>query len=373
MSWGQKGSGGNGPWGNPKPGSGGSGSGKTPPPNQPDLEEMLRKSQEQFKNMFGGGAGGKGDNKRATILMLALGGLLWLATGIYIVQADQQGVVLRFGEYHRTEIPGLHYHLPWPVETVYTPSVTKVNQVQIGSDAAGMTGNTSVWETGSLMLTGDMNIVDVNFAVQWKIESSATEKFLFNVRDAEMIVRPVAESAMREVIGQMPLDTILTTGQTAIGDRSKEIMQQVLDTYAAGIQVIEVNLSKPDVPREVIDAFQDVKRAEQEKNTSINKAESYTNDILPKARGKAVQVEQAAQAYGKQVTERAEGDVARFLSVYEQYVNAKDVTKKRMYLETMEEVLGKMNKFIIDGKSGHGLTPYLPLNEMNRKPAGGAQ
>lgn len=355
MSWGQKGNtpgGGNGPWGSPRPGGG-----KTPPPpgNNNDLEEMLRKSQDQFKNMFGGGGPGNGENKRAGILMMALAGVLWLATGIYVVQTDEQGIVLRFGEYHRTELPGLHYHLPWPVEAAYTPGVTKSNQMDIGGD------NTS------LMLTGDLNIVDVNFSVQWKIDSSATDKFLFNIRDAENIVRPVAESAMREVIGQMPLDTILTTGQTEIGTRSQTIMQQILNSYQAGIKVMNVNLRKPDVPREVIDAFQDVKRAEQEKSTLINKAESYTNDILPKARGRAVQIEQDAQAYEKQATERAEGDVARFISVYDQYKNAKDVTKKRMYLETMEEVLSHMNKFIIDGKSGHGLTPYLPLNEMGRK------
>lgn len=369
MSWGQKGGGNNnGPWGAPKSGggSGGGNNGGGKPPSGDDFDDFLRKKQEKLKEMLGGN-GGADDGKRAGFLMLLGLGFLWLASGIYIVQADEQGVVLRFGKYQSTSMPGLHYHLPWPIETVYTPSVTKVNQVEIG------TGGGNGWETGSLMLTGDLNIVDINFAVQWKIDSSGTDKFLFNVRDAEYIVRPVAESAMREVIGQMPLDTILTTGQTEIGTRSMAIMQQILNNYKVGVQVIAVNLNKPDVPQEVIDAFQDVKRAEQEKNTLVNKAESYANDILPKARGKAVQIEQDAQAYSKQITERADGDVARFLSVYEQYKNAKDVTRKRMYLETMEGVLGRMNKFIIDGKNGGSLTPYLPLNEMNRRPAGGAQ
>jgi membrane protease subunit HflK len=374
MSWGQKGntpSGGNpSPWGTPpkpsntpKPNNSGGGSGnsgggnngnnKTPPNNE--FEDLLRKGQDNLKNMLGGG-NNDDDGKKAAILMAILGGLLWLVTGVYVVQADEQGVVLRFGEYQRTEMPGLRYHLPWPFEVVYTPLVTTINKAEIGA------GNEE-----SLMLTGDLNIVDVNFAVQWKIDSSSTDKFLFNLRDAEQMVKPVAESAMREVIGQMPLDKILKTGQAEIADRSKEIMQQIFDDYQAGIQVVAVNLSKPDVPKEVIDAFQDVKRGEQDNKTLINKAESYRNQIVPVARGKAGKIEQEALAYQKQVTEQAKGDAARFLSVYEQYVNAKDVTRKRMYLETMEQVIGNMDKVLVDNKGGQGVVPYFPLRDLKKQ------
>ncbi len=366
MSWGPKGQtpgNGGGPWGQPKPGGSGNG-GKTPPPSGNDFDDFLRKGQDRFRGLMGGDP----ENKKAAILLAALGLLLWFASGVYVVQTEEQGVILRFGKYHRTDMPGLHYHLPWPVEVAYTPRVTSVSKEKIGSDTGSVLGNT---ENEGLMLTGDLNIVDVNFEVQWKIDSGATDQFLFNVRNAEALVKPVAESAMREVIGQTPLETILTTGQTDIANRCQRITQAVLDNYKAGIQITTVNLNKPDVPQEVIDAFQDVKRAEQEKNTLINKAEAYRNDIIPKARGKAVQVEQAALAYEKQISEKAKGDVARFLSVYEEYKNAKDVTRKRMYLETMESILARSNKFIMDGKNS-GVVPYLPLNEL-KKSTGGNQ
>lgn len=370
MSWGPKGQmpGSGGPWGQPRPSGSGGGAGKPPPPpgNNNDFEDLLRKGQDRFKGVFGADP----DNKKAGVLMLALGALLWLASGVYIVQTDEQGVILRFGKYHRTDMPGLHYHLPWPIETAYTPSVTSVSKEQIGFGTGGFTGTS---ENEGLMLTGDLNIVDVNFEVQWKIDSGTTDHFLFNVREAHALVKPVAESAMREVIGQTPLETILTTGQTEIANRCMRIIQQVLNNYEAGIQITAVNLSKPDVPQEVIDAFQDVKRAEQQKNTLINQAEAYRNDIIPRARGRAVQIEQDALAYQQQVAEKAKGDVARFLSVYEEYKGAKDVTRKRMYLETMEEILGRMNKYIIDGKGSGGVVPYLPLNELKKPSSGAAQ
>lgn len=373
MNWGPKGNppgGDGGPWGKPKSGGSGgnNGSGRKPPGND-DFEEFLRKGQDRMRGIFGGGD--DGDSKKAGFVVILFLAVLWLGSGVYVVETQEQGVVLRFGEYHRTEMPGLHYHLPWPVERVYTPRVTDVNKVEVGfrEGLQGRGGRLNL-EKESLMLTGDLNIVDVNFVVQWKIDSANTDKFLFNVRNAELMVKPIAESAMREVIGQMDLEKIITVGQTEITNDAKEIMQTMLDAYSAGVQIIAVNLNKPDVPTEVIDAFQDVKRAEQEKNTLINKAEAYRNDIIPRARGKAVKAEQEALAYQKQVTERAEGDVARFLSVYAEYVQARDVTKKRMYLETMEGILSKMNKFIIDQKGGGNVLPYLPLNELNRKQGG---
>lgn len=374
MSWNQKG-GGNagGPWGHPPKsggtggagngggsGSGGGNGGRTPPPNNNDFDDIFKKSKEQLSEMFGGGSGSGGneENIRAGKWLLAIAGVLWFASGIYVVDTSEQGIVMRFGKYSETHMPGLNYHWPWPIETVYTPSVTNVIKERVGDDPnAAYAGRHSE----SLMLTSDLNIADVNFEVQWKINSDKTGDFLFNVRDAEYIVKPVAESAMREVIGQVGLDALLGKGQAQIANRCKDIIQQTLSDYKAGIQIMAVNLSKPDVPNEVIDAFQDVKRAEQEKNTLINKAESYRNQIIPKARGAAVQFEQNALAYKQQVTERAQGDVARFLSVYEQYKNAKDVTKRRIYLETMEEVLGRMNKYIVDGKGGAGVLPYMAI------------
>ncbi len=371
MSWGSKGDNG-GPWGNPNSGGANSGgNGGQKPPSGDDFEEILRRGQERMRGMFGGGNDAGGDSGKKTGLVISvLLLLLWLASGVYVVDTQEQGVVLRFGEYNRTEVPGLHYRLPWPFERVYTPRVTDINKIEIGF-VEGRQGRRSVLQE-SLMLTGDLNIVDINFVVQWKIDSANTDQFLFNVRHAERLVKPIAESAMREVVGQMDLDKIITDGQTEITLKSKAIMQKMLDEYGAGIQIITVNLNKPDVPGEVIDAFQDVKRAEQEKNTFINKAEAYRNDILPRARGKAVKAEQLALAYKKEVVERAVGDTARFLSVYNEYKQAKDITKKRIYLETMEEIMANMNKFVIDGEGKNNILPYLPLNELNRK-SGGSQ
>lgn len=372
MSWDKNDS----PWKQNKPGN--SGGGNRPPRNDQDFEELFRKGHERMRDMFGkGGGGGKqgGDGgmsgKGGAWIMIAVLVILWAASGFYIVDTQEQGVVLRFGEYHRTEPPGLKYHFPWPVERVYTPRVTDINKVEIGfrEDNRGRQGRISIPKE-SLMLTGDLNIVDVNFVVQWKVDSTSTEDFLFNVRRADALVKPVAESAMREVIGQMDLEKIITDGQTDITNNSKTIMQAMLNDYGAGVQIVSVNLNKPDVPGDVIDAFQDVKRAEQEKNTLINKAEAYRNDILPRARGRAVKIEQQALAYKREVTEQAQGDVARFLSVYEEYRQAKDVTRQRLYLETMENILANMNKFIIDKEGGGGVLPYLPLNEVRRNTGG---
>lgn len=377
MNWTNKGSGNQGPWG-PRPSGGGSNNGGGPRrpggpsgPTPPDFGEFLRRGQDSFNSMFGGPGGGR------SFVLLGIGVfVLWLGTGIYRVNADELGVVLRFGQYNRTTEPGLRYHLPYPIETVDKPSVTRINTVEIGSNAnqlgqqiyrrAAMEDGAMSPLQESQMLTGDSNIVEINFEVQWRINAAEPEKFLFNVRDAAATVKPVAEAAMREVIGQMKLEDILTTEQGAIATRTQQIIQDVLNTYDAGIEVVSVNLSKPDVPSEVIDAFQDVKKAQQDRETTVNVAERYRNEIIPKAKGDASRMEQEALAYRKQVTERAAGDTSRFLAVYEQFRLAEDVTRKRLYLETMEEILRGTPKIIVDqnGTAAGGVVPYLPLREL---------
>lgn len=378
MTWNSKGSGNQGPWG-PRPsngggnqggGKGGGGGPRRPKdPTPPDFNEFLRRGQESFNDMFGGSGG-----SRSFVLILIGLALLWLGSGIYRVNADELGVVLRFGEYNRTTEAGLHYHLPYPVESVQKPSVTSINNVEVGG-ASNQVSRFDATGSGlreSQMLTGDSNIVEINFEVQWRINAAEPEKFLFNVRDAMATVKPVAESAMREVIGQMKLEDILTTEQGSIATRTQEIIQNVLNMYDAGIEVVSVNLSKPDVPDEVIDAFQDVKKAQQDRETTVNVADRYRNEIIPKANGDASRMEQEALAYKKQVVNAAEGDTSRFLAVYEQYRLAEDVTRKRIYLETMEQIYQGMQKVIVDEKTSGagGVVPYLPLRGLSPKAAG---
>lgn len=366
------------PWGKPKKpggnGLGGAGGGSSGGGNEggPDLEELISRQHEKIKNILAGRH--QHDDRRMFILIVMGALLLWLATGIYRVDSGEQGVVLRFGQYHRTTGSGLNYHLPYPLETVLIPSVESVNKVEIGSRAG--TDNPSVRQAvsqlgvqrgdvardKSLMLTGDRNIVDIDFEVQWKIDTNRPQDFLFNVRDPEGTVRLVAESAMREVVGRNKLDEILTTAQSSIAEDTKEIMQRILDGYRAGVDVIAVNLSRPDVPSPVLDEFQDVKRAEQDKETAESVAEGYRNDILPRAKGEAVKMVQEAIAYKNQVIAEAEGDAARFINVYNAYAAAKDVTKKRIYLETMESLLRGMPKIVSDSKAGNqGVLPILQL------------
>lgn len=371
MSWGN---GNKGPWGNGPTGGGGrggntNGGGRKPEP-APDFDELLRKGQDSLRGMMGG-SGGKGSPARTVGIVSLVVALLWLGSGIYRVNPDELGVVLRFGEYHRTTGPGLNYHLPFPVERVLIPSVTTVNKEEIGFRSNTQGRRANGLDKESLMLTGDRNIVDIDFEVQWKVDATAPQNYLFNVRNPSRLIKPVAESAMREVIGRNDLTDVLTTAQSQIAEDTKELMQQMLDYYAAGIEVIAVNLSRPDVPAPVIDEFQDVKRAEQDRETAESVAEGYRNDIIPKAKGAAVQMVQEATAYKSRVVADAQGDAARFLSVYEEYKLAKDVTRKRIYLEAMEDIMAGMNKVIIDGQAGQGVLPYLPLKELRNASQGG--
>lgn len=373
----------NSPWGKDRgsnrPSGGGSG-GSTPPGGKKpkpgfDLDTMIKRSHEQMSGMFGG----PGNERRLVVAILAIFATVWLASGVYRVNSDELGVVLRFGKYQRTTTSGLNYHLPYPVEQVIIPSVTSVNKVEIGS-RSGNAENPNIRTAKSsysdgaagkprqqqnregLMLTADRNIVDIDFEVQWKVDATAPEKFLFSMRDPASSVHVVAESAMREVIGRHKLDEVLTSAQSQVAEETRVIMQQMLDSYDAGIEVIAVNLSRPDVPQPVIDEFQDVKRAQQDKQTSESVAEGYANQILPKAKGEAEQMLEQAAAYKSQVVADAEGDAARFNQIYAQYAQAKDVTRRRMYLETMEEVLKGMPKVILD-QAGRGgaITQMVPV------------
>jgi len=291
------------------------------------------------------------------------------ASGFYRVQPDEQGVVLRFGQWIKTTQPGLNWHIPSPVETVFTPKVTRSNRVEIGFRSASEIGSgASSREVGneSLMLTGDENIVDINFVLLWMIKDAG--QFLFNIRDPEATVKAVAESSMREIIGKTPIAEATTEARGAIELGAREQIQQILDDYGAGILVTQVQLQKVDPPSEVIDAFRDVQRAQADRERAQNEAEAFANDILPRARGEAERISQEAQAYRQEVVARADGDAQRFISVYNEYAKARDVTTKRIYLETMEEVLRGMNKVVIDqSANGSGVVPYLPLPELERR------
>ncbi|MSO65300.1 MAG: FtsH protease activity modulator HflK [Alphaproteobacteria bacterium] len=370
MPWSNQGDGwqsggGRGPWGQP-PGSGGG-----RPPQIPDLEDLLRRGQERFKRMLPGGP------RNPRVLGLAILGLfaLWLFSGFFQVAPDEQGVVLRFGQWVRTTEPGLHYHIPTPIEDVLKPKVTRVNREDIGFRAASETrrGRESDLLEESLMLTGDENIVDLRFSVLWTIKDAG--QFLFNIQDPAGTVRAVSESAMREVIGRSRISYILAEGRADIEARTRDLIQRMVDSYGAGVRINETKLQKADPPSQVIDAFRDVQRAKADLDRQKNEAEGYANDIVPKARGEAERIRQEAEAYREQVTLTAGGDAQRFLSIYKEYSGARDVTARRMYLETMEKVLGNMQKVIIDqGKSG--VVPYLPLDQLLRqqpaRPAAGA-
>ncbi len=349
----QGGGGGNrGPWGQGP-------SGQQPP----NLEDIIKKGQDKLKDTLPGGGGGAFGI--VVILFLVVAG--WLASGFYTVEANQQGVVLRFGEKVALTKPGLNYHLPYPIETVLTPNVTKVNKIEIGfrKNASGSSTVTSE----SLMLTGDENIINIGFTVLWVI-SDASE-FLFNVAQQELTIKAVAESAMREVIGRADLRYAITDGRSAIELEVQEKLQKIVDVYGLGVEISEVKLEDSDPPPQVIDAFRDVQAAVADKERAQNEALAYANDIVPRARGEAEKMRQEAEGYRQQVIAEAEGDAARFISIYEEYRKAPRVTRQRIYLETLQEVLKGKNKVIIDGETGggQGVVPYLPLNELQNKGA----
>jgi membrane protease subunit HflK len=285
-------------------------------------------------------------------------------------------VVLRFGKYVRDAQPGLNFHLPYPIESALTPKVTRVNRVDIGMRAAEEqrrgAGSVNVPEE-SLMLTGDENIVDVDFSVFWLIKPNGVGDYLFNIQQPEGTVKAVAESAMREVVGHSEIQPILTGARQTVEVAVQELMQRTLDHYGAGVQVTQVQLQKVDPPSQVLDSFRDVQAARSDAERAQNEAQTYANRVVPESRGRAAQVTQAAEAYREQTVAEATGQSARFLKIYDEFKKAPDVTRERMYLETMERVFGGADKIIIDSGAQGGVVPYLPLNELTRRPQNPSQ
>ncbi len=352
--------GGGGPWGRPSGGGGGGGGFGSKPP---DLEDLFKRGQDRMKGMMPGGLSGG----RVAILLALLGVTIWLASGFYRVQPDQLGVVFRFGKFIGTTEPGLNWHVPNPIESVTIPSVTRENRVQVGlrTGAEGRQAPREVLEERQ-MLTGDENIVDIGFEVFWRIRD--VEQLLFNVAAPDALVKIVAESAIREVVGRTVIQQAMTEGRGRIETDTQVLMQQLLDSYTAGISIQRVQLLAVDPPPPVVEAFNEVQRARADRERSRNIAEAYRNDIIPRARGDSEKLLQEAQAYREEVVNRATGDSRRFLSVYEAFKANPDVTTQRIYLETMEQVLKGVNKVMIDpGERGQGVAPYLPLPQLRNR------
>lgn len=292
--------------------------------------------------------------------------LVWLASGIYIVSPDQQGVVRRFGKKVRITSPGLRYHLPWPIEKVDKPKVTQIRRLEIGFRTIdpGPPARYKPIPQESLMLTGDENIVDAQIIVQYIIKDASD--FLFNVRNIEETLRDASEAALRQIIGANDIDFVLTVGRLQIQEAVRELLQETMDGYKSGLLIQEVKLATVRPPAEVEGAFKDVVSAKEDKEKVTYEARGYEEDIIPKAKGKAAEIIKGAEAYRAERIERAKGDATRFLEVLKEYKKAKDVTEKRLYLETMEEILPGITKFVVDSKVGGGLLQILPLGEIIR-------
>ena len=352
--------GGGSPWGR-KPGGGGG-------PTPPDIDEVIRRGQARLKGLLPGGVGGKKFITLAIIALLAV----WLGYGgTYRVQPNQVGVPLVLGSFTGTTTgPGLHWNYPSPIGTVYVPDVTAENRIEIGLRTSGEASRRGAsvrdMPEESQMITGDENIVDIDFVVFWKIANAPD--YLFNIQNPDETIKMAAESVMRDIVGQTPIQDALTSGREDIERRTLSALQTLMTEYGAGIEVRQVQMLEVLPPRNVIDAFDEVSRARQDKDRLKNEAEAYRNDIVPRARGESQQLLQGADAYRQEVVNRAQGDANRFNSVYEAYKRSKDVTMMRIYLETLEEVFQNVNKVIIDGDAGgSGVVPYLPLPEIQKR------
>lgn len=372
-----------GPWGAPPPNDGngdkkpgprrplgGGGGGPRGPrrPEGPELNAAFERLQRQIRDFFGG-PGGEGVRPAAIAAVAGVGFGLWALSGVYIVQPNEQAVVTTFGAYSRSEGPGIRYHLPSPIERVEKVPVTSLNRIDIGG-----VGEADMPEE-SLMLTGDENIVDLDFSVTWRVADAS--KYVFTLRDPEVSVKAAAESAMREVVGKSELQPILTTGRGKVQAQTAELMQRTLDSWGAGISVVEVQIRSANPPQEVAAAFRDVASAGQDQESARNEANTYRNRVVNEAKGDAAKLIQSAQGYREQAVREATGDVARFDQIYNEYRRAPGVTKDRLYIETMQRVLANSNKVVIDGKGASApiiLPPdvFRPRTSASRAPADAA-
>jgi len=306
---------------------------------------------------------GWGKSIPSIILYLIIG--IWIVFScFYIVEADEQGVVKRFGKYNRTENPGVHFKLPWPVEEVQKPKVTQVKRIEIGFRTVdpGPPARYREVPEESLMLTGDLNIVSSEFIVQYRIKNA--EEYLFNAKDVETVLRDAAEAAKRQVVGDKEIDYVLTVGKAEVQTEVGILLQEIMDSYEAGIHIVAVQLQDVEPPKPVIGAFKDVASAKEDKDKFINQAEAYRNEVIPRAQGEAQKLLNEAQAYKEEKINRAKGEADRFTKILEESKKAEDVTRKRLYLETMESVLSGMDKFIIDSKNNSSLN-ILELKGKN--------
>ncbi len=342
-------------------GGGHNGGGKGPD----DLDQLIRNAQDGLKDVLPGNMGGG----FAVILLLLFILALWLASGFHIINPGEHGVIQRFGAWSRTQTTeGLGYHFPAPIETITKVNVNQQRSMSIGMTEAMNSGRRSsnFVKDESLMLTSDRNIVELQMVLQWDIKSA--EDYLFEIKNQDNTIKKVAESAIREVVGQTEMFPIITTGRVAIEDKVKDIIQKNLDEYNSGVNIKQVLIQKAEVHPDVQRAFQDVQSAKQDAENTENEARVYREEILPKARGQATKLLQESEAYKQQKIAQATGDAERFKSVYESYLTGKDVTKERIYIETMENVLKNAQKIIMDGQgNGQGVVPYLPLDELKSK------
>jgi len=357
MAWNEPGSGDKDPWGN---------RGNDGPP---DLDEVVRNMQRKLGGLFGGKGGSSGGNNNNSNagsyglgLIAALVGIVWLLSGIYIVDPAERGVVLRFGQYATSTMPGPHWHLPYPIEKVEVVNVEEIRNVEIGYRSNGSRNGGTI-HSEALMLTKDENIIDLKIAVQYRVQDAS--KYLFNVRSPDLILRQMMESAVRETVGRSEMDFVLTEGRSAIANSTEQLLQTMLDAHDAGLLVTSVNMQDVQPPEQVQSAFADVVKAREDEVRQKNQAEAYSNDILPKARGQAFRILQEAEAYKSQIIAKAEGDASRFTQVMREYNKAPAVTMERLYLDAMESVYSKSQKVMVDVENGGSNVLYLPLDRLS--------
>jgi len=352
------------PWGKRPSNSGGP---------QPDLDEVMRRIQQKLRDMFGGnnnnnGASGNDNGpqlpgKAAISAIFVIAFLLWIVSGLYSVAADEEAAVLRFGQYVETTGPGLNWHLPWPIESAEKLPVTRVQRLTIGFRSFG-DGRTRKVDQEALMLTADENIVDISFVVQYKIKN--LEQYLFDIANQTKTVRDASESAIREVIGRTLIDDVLTTKKAQVEVDVQDLIQSILNGYKAGISITTVKLQDVQPPTRVIREFKDVASAREDRERAKNEAQAYANDIIPKARGEAKKMVLDAEGYSSEVIDRAKGEAQRFVSILQAYQKAPEVTRKRLYIDTIQKVMTKADKVIVDGSVADRVLPYLPLDQRQK-------